>query len=217
MLLIAQPKSASTSLLKTLAKIAKIKYQNGFSKEIGWEYCEGFSEIQKYHDTTIKRNYSFLRNWMVSRGNILKDHILPTEHHKNIITKINTKIVILLRNPEHTFDNYKRLYNSYKNGELTDECVDELMPYRLEKLNWDLFLQDLILFNKLWREFNYEKKLIITFDDLILKYEKTIKDILNFWGLQKPEKIVPLLRSKGNHGYNTYTGVGEKRLRENDQ
>jgi hypothetical protein len=214
MLLIGQPKSASTSLLKTLAKMFKVKYQNGLGKDIGWKYCEGFKEIQKYHDTTIKRNEAFLKTWMVKRTIILKEHILPTKEHKEIIKKVNTKILILLRKPEDSFDNYVRLYNSYKKNKLSKESIQELVPFRLEKMHMYSFLDDLKDFNKGWREFDYEKKLIITFEDLILNYRKTIIKIFNFWDFKLPKKILPLFKSKGNHGYNTYTGVGEKRLKE---
>jgi hypothetical protein len=212
MLLIGQPKSASTSLLKTLAKMFGISFQNGLGKKIGWEPCEGFSEIQKYHDTTIKRNYYFMETWIKDRQRILKEHILPTEHHKNLIKKIGGKVLILLRNPEDSFDNYMRLYKDYKEGKLHKAVINELMPYRFKKMHFFIFLQDLILFNKGWYEFDYDKKMIITFKDLILNYKKTIINIHHFWKYPVRKKILPLFKSKGNHGYNTYTGVGRKRI-----
>ena len=213
MLLIGQPKSASTSLLKTLARIMKIRFQNGLGKHFGWEYCEGFYEIQKYHDTTIKRNKAFLKAWILKKDIILKEHILPTEHHKKLIKDINGKVLILLRHPNDSFDNYMRLVDSYKTGKLNPQVINELMPYRFDKIHWFNFLQDLIEFNKGWRDFDYEKKMIITYEDLILNYYPTMKKILKFWNKSIPKKIIPLFRSKGNHGYNTYTGVGVKRLK----
>lgn len=215
MLLIGQPKSASTSLLKTLAKMFKVKYQNGLGKDIGWEYCKGFKEIQKYHDTTIKRNESFLRMWMVKRDIMLKEHILPTEEHKNIIKKVNAKILILLRNPEDSFDNYLRMINKYNKKEYNEKTIDEIVPFRFDKINLGGFLNDLKDFNEGWLNFDYDKKLIITYEDLILQYKDTINKIFKFWNFKLPKKIIPLFKSKGNHGYNTYTGVGEKRLKEN--
>ena len=212
MLLVAQPKSGSTSLLKTLAKILKISFKNGLGKQIGWEYCKGFQEIQKYHDTTIKRSLDFFKKWITTRKVLYKEHILPTKEHLEYIKKINCKITIVLRNPKDSLDNYKRMYDKYKNGNMERDEINELMPYRFDNIDFDKYLNDLIEFNKKWREFNYNKKLIITFEDLILDYNNTIKKILTFWGIRIPDKIIPLIKSKGNHGYNTYTGVGEKRL-----
>ena len=217
MLLIGQPKSASTSLLKTLAKIMGIRYQNGLGKSFGWEFCDGFYEIQKYHDTTIKRNKAFLKTWILKEDSILKEHILPTEHHKKLIREINGKIVILLRRPEDSFDNYQRLIKSYKNGKLSKEVINELVPYRFDKIHMFKFYQDLIKFNFGWITFDYDKKLIVGYEDLILDYYTTIKKILKFWEKPIPKKIMPLFRSKGNHGYNTYTGVGRKRLYEENK
>lgn len=215
MLLIGQPKSASTSLLRTLSEILNIKYQNGLGKLKNWEYCEGFSEIQKYHDTTIKRDLNFMEFWIRRRDCILKEHILPTEHHMNLIKKVNGKILILLRKPEDSLNNYMRMYEQYKRGNLRKKIIDELMPYRFDKINFDLYFEDLILFNKNWREFDYNKKMIITFEDLILRYEETIKNILLFFKFKMPKKIISLFRARGNHGYNTYTGVGRKRIKKN--
>jgi len=189
MLLIAQPKSASTFLLKTLVKIMKVKFQNGFGKDIGWKHCKGFSEIQKYFDTTIKRNYAFLKTWILNKDIILKEYILPTEHHKEIIKKINNKIVILLRNPEDSYNCCYKQYKQYKKGELDKEIIEKLKLNRFDAIHFFIFLQDLILFNKKWRDFEYDKKLIITYEDLMTNKLETIKKILKFWSFKIPKKI----------------------------
>lgn len=191
----------------------KINFQNGLGKDIGWEYCEGFSEVQKYHDTTIRRSYEFLKKWISTRKSILKEHILPTQEHFLYIRKINCKILIVLRKPEDSLDNYKRMYDKYLTGEMDNNEIDELMPYRFDNIKFDKFLNDLRDFNKNWKTFSYNKKLIITFEDLILNYRKTIIKVLTFFGFKIPKKIIPLFKSKGNHGYNTYTGIGEKRVK----
>lgn len=217
MLLIAQPKSASTSLLKTLSKTMNVGFKNGIGKSTNknWRYCEGFPTIQRYHDTTIARSKSFLKDWMGNRKSILKDHILPTEKHMEFISDINFKIVIVLRNPEDSLDNYKRMYKRYKTGKMTQAEIKELMPQRFDWIDFDKYLFDLQQFNLRWKEFKYEKKLIITFEDLILNYKSTMIEIIKWWKFKVPKNIPPLVKAKGNHGYNTFTGVGAKRLKEN--
>jgi hypothetical protein len=212
MLLIAQPKSASTSLLKTLAKIIGVKAANGFGKKGKWELCEGFTELQKYHDTTIKRKKPFLNFWLSHKTALLKEHILPTEHHKKIIKESNKHVVILLRNPTTCYHNYVRMIDDFKQGRLPDKVIKELMPWRFFKIDQFQFYQDIKDFNAGWQGFDYDKKLIVTFEQLILKYKQTMRKILKHYGHGK-KRITPLLKAKGNHGYSTYTGNGERKLK----
>jgi hypothetical protein len=59
MLMIAQPKSASTSLAKTIAKIGKLYCNLGVPYHKGDMKCKGFSQIQEYHDN-MRNFYSKL-------------------------------------------------------------------------------------------------------------------------------------------------------------
>jgi hypothetical protein len=58
MLLIGQPKSATTSLMWTLAHIMGIAHKNGHNKRKGDIKCSGFEQLQKYHGTTVQRSYA---------------------------------------------------------------------------------------------------------------------------------------------------------------
>jgi len=217
MLIIAQPKSASTSLLKTIAKLTKTKSVNGLGKSNRqWEYCEGFSEIQKYHDTTIKRSYDFLNSWISTKRKIYKDHILPTKDHIKKIKKIDKNIVILLRNPDNTLDNYKRLLYSYNSGELSKAEINELRPDRLATCDIRQFKSDIALFKAGWEDAKIGKALYIDFDELVMCPYRICKQIVEHFGFSMPKiKNFALEKAKGNHGYNTYTGVGYDRAKKN--
>jgi len=209
MLIIAQPKSASTSLLKTLAMILKLKYRNGLGKTENNELCEGFEEIQKYHGTTVKRSFKFLKNWIEKRDIIYKEHILPTDEHINYIKKINKPIIIMLRNPEHSIDNYKRLLKD----KLSEKNEAELKRDVLKTINMDLLEKDIKEFNRKWKEVNLKCALYIDFDYLIMNPWHACKRIVEHFGFKMPKlKKFALLKAKGNHGYNTYTGIGLQRL-----
>ena len=208
MLIIAQPKTASTSLLKTLSLILKIKYRNGMGKYKGWQLCKEFEELQKYHDTTIKRSYKFLKGWIERKDIIYKEHILPTNDHINYIRKINKPIVIILRNPKNTMDNYKRLLNA----KLSNKDKKELQIERLKKIDMKLFENDIKEFRKRWENAKLKKALLIYYNELVMCPYRICKTIVNHFGFKMPRmKKFALLKAKGNHGYNTYTGIGKKR------
>ena len=150
MLIIAQPKSASTSLLKSLATIGNVKYKNGESRPKGFEYCEGFEELQKYHTTTHRRTKEYLQKWATRRDCILKEHILPTREHINALK--NRKVIILLRNPDHSIDNYARMVEKFDHGEMSNKEAKELKLTEFKKLDVDKFGRDILLFNREWHK-----------------------------------------------------------------
>jgi hypothetical protein len=209
MLIIAQPKSASTSLLKSLAKISGIKYKNGQSKGKTGILCDGFEELQKYHTTTHKRTKQFLIGWVDKKDKIYKDHILPTKKHIEYLK--NKKFILLLRNPDHTIDNYIRLIKDYKNNKLSEKDIKELHLDLLLNLDFDKFCQDIKNYNKLWKESGLG--LQIDYDELVMCPRRILLKCLKYLGLPAYGKI-ELIRAKGNHGYNTFTGIGYERAKK---
>ena len=88
-MIIAIPKSASTSLMQTIAKILNIKYQNGISRKKYLIDVKEFEEMQKYHGTTIRRSKEFLAKWISRKDIIYKEHLLPIKEHIQYIKEIN--------------------------------------------------------------------------------------------------------------------------------
>jgi hypothetical protein len=224
MLLIAQPKSASTSLLYTLCSILKLKPKHASGKiktvkgkiiQLKWKKCQGFTEIQKYHDTTIKRDFNYFNKWIKNKKILYREHILPTKEHLNYIKKVNSKILILLRDPEDSVDNYRRMYQLYLDGKMNEKDRSQLYPERLDDISFEKLLNDFIDFNIGYKDFNFNKKFIITYEDLILNYKSTIKKVIEFFNFNiSSNKIIPLIKSKYKRGTDSYTGQGEKRLKE---
>lgn len=217
MLLVSIPKSASTSLMQTIAKILNIKYQNGISRKPGYtkdQLCEGFEEMQTYHGTTIRRSKEFLKKWISRKDIIYKEHLLPTKEHIKYIQEIDMPIVILLRDVNHVIDNYLRSIKKYRSGKMGSREQKGLIIKKLISLDYDKLKKEYKEFNKKWMNADLGRKaLYINYNDLILRYNETMKDTLYHYGYPKV-KIIPLLKAKGNRGdYNTYTGVGVKRVR----
>lgn len=190
MLLIAQPKAASTSLVHTIADIARLNCSEGVPRK-AWEInCEGFEEIQKLHSNMIERSSLFINNTAKGRKKIFKEHLLPTKRHIQILDKIKTNVVVLLRNPKHSFDSYLRM----PKGKTFSK-----------NLYWDL-----AEFNETYFYYSLKKYyiLIITYEELIKDYNKTMIRILTHYKIKVPKNIPPLQRRK-------FTGVGIKRLKGN--
>jgi 2-polyprenyl-3-methyl-5-hydroxy-6-metoxy-1,4-benzoquinol methylase len=172
MLLIAQPKSASTSLAMTIAKIGKKHCNLGIPGDKIKEKCPGFYNIQKYHINMVERSPLFLKQVIKGPKTIFKEHILPTEEHLKSISKHNDPIVVLLRNPNDSNNSYERIN------------IKDVYP-------------DLKDFYDKWLSFSIGKSniLVIFYEDLILNYEKTIKKILNHYRISF-KNILPLEKLK---------------------
>lgn len=193
----------------------KIRYKNGISKGKNDKLCEGFEELQKYHTTTHKRSFQFLKKWIKDRSIIYKDHILPTKEHIEYINKINYPVVILLRDPFDTFDNYKRLLDDYRTDKLSKAEINELHLDVLHNIDMVKFTSDIIDYRNFWIEAKIKKALYIDYNELVMCPYHTCKKIVQHFGFNMPKvKKFALLKAKGNHGYNTYTGVGFERAKK---
>lgn len=191
MLLIAQPKSASTSLATTIAQIANLKINLGVKRKADSKNCEGFSEIQKYHGNMVIRSELFFKQVIQGRKTLFKEHILPTDDHLEKLNKFkNDKIVILLRVPEDSYDAYKRLFESNKKIFNEEKLMNDLMVFHERYLYWKSV---------------HKNVLLVYYRDLILRYKTTMRKILKHFGLNSPKDLPKLQKLK-------YTGVGEKRV-----
>ena len=216
-MIIALPKSASTSLMRSIAKALKIKDQNGISrvKDNPELRCDDFSEMQKFYGTTSKRTLEFLRLWIGRRDVIYKEHLLPTKEHIEYVRKISKPVIILTRFPTDSIDNHKRTVQAYHDGKLTAKEKRGLVIEEMILLDMDKLQADFEAFNDGWINAKLPNALYITFEELVLYPHVTLKKVLNHLGYKTKYRVLSLLKAKGNRGdYNTYTGVGEKRLKE---
>ena len=194
MLLIGQPKSATTSLACTLADMLNIKCNLGIPRIFGEKDCPGYSGIQQLHDNMVQRSDKFIHDVLKGKKTIFKEHLLPIHEHLKILNKYKINCIVLLRNPEHSYDSYVRHdvihFNKFGNH-----------------INLPQIKKDINLFYFKYKEFCKNRKwaLLVEYDDLILNYEKNMKNILTH--ISANVKIKPLQKRK-------YTGVGEKRLND---
>lgn len=183
MLIIAQPKSASTSLLFTLSKMMKLKAFRGTKRKDFHILEEGFDKLQYYHTLIFERSPLDVKIMIEHKKLLYREHLLPCKRTFKILDKYNNYIV-LLRNPVDSYNNYCRITKNFNQKEL---------------------LRELEMFNYMYRDYCKGKNiLIVNYEDLILKYNETITKIKTYWKIKS--KTIPLLKQN-------YTGEGLRRLK----
>lgn len=148
---------------------------------------------------------------------IYKDHIMPCKQHFDIINKINKPVLILLRNSKDAAGAYKRLQYSY-DREKTKEAKSYLKKWIdiYKKINKKQLIKDFQKYYDEWLNAKLGCALYIYFEDLIKDYNNIMVKILKHFKLKIPENIdqYKLLKGIGTHGQQTYTGYGEKKIKE---
>lgn len=188
MLLIAQPKSASTSLMWTLAHILKIAHKNGQNRRKGDKPCEEFQELQKYHGTMVKRNYNFLYDYICKPKVLYKEHILPTKRHLEIIDDVKKPVIVLIRNEDNTIESYKRVYS----------VLPEIKP------DYEMLKSELLKFQNIYLEkesFHPDIYKVISFEQLMDNFTETIKKCIIHYNKEVPEDIEKYKLCKRNYTY----------------
>jgi hypothetical protein len=193
---IAQPKACSSSVGYTIGEIFNAKVINGLVTKPKI-FCDEFPEIQRWHGTMLPRTKEFLLEKYFDKRIMYKEHILPIEKHLDIIRNFGHPLMILLREPEETYDAYVRHDNTV-----------HIKVYGKKRINLKAIKQDIYLFYNRYKALELEKHshlLFITYRDVVLKWHKTMKRIFDHYGWEMPKNKVPLKKVK-------YTGIGVKRL-----
>lgn len=188
MILICQPKSGSTSLIDTFHncgyKTVEV-YNKPGSK------LDDFKHIQKYHSNTDVRDKFVLQD-IIQSEMIYREHLLPCTEHFTTIEDLKMPCLILLRNPFHSFDSYRRYLQVY--GQEAPEGL----------------LEDLTKFNLYWRRFAKDKNymIVINYTELVQNFKKTFASIIAHFNLKIDVNYDTITLSK-----RLYTGIGEARLK----
>jgi hypothetical protein len=176
MLIIAMPKSASTSLLDTLGKLHNIPAdQVYFNKYIPPSNCK---YIFKLH-SDIRELTMTQVDQFDSQDSIFKQHIFPSNNNLELFQK--SKKVVLLRNPYDVVASYHRtekfFFQETNNDDFkTDKTIEEWID-RAEKLG---IIDDLKKYS-LWTQ--QKNTLTITYDELMKSPKNAINKIEVFFNL----------------------------------
>jgi hypothetical protein len=181
MLIIAQPKSASTSLLYTLSSMLKARTCHGTKRQSHDILNQGYDRLQFYHTLIFERSPLDIKNMVLNKKVVYREHLVPNERNLRILDKYNNYIV-LLRNPEDSYNNYVRITGK-EEKKLLKELTDFNVKYRR-------YLED-------------KDILVVNYEDLVLDYVNTIIKIKRYWKINSKIKLLEKLN---------YTGEGEKKL-----
>lgn len=187
MLIIAIPKSCSTSLASTFANINNLLFQQTSHKQNNTNRCKS-NNLFRIHSDMIEYEESEI-NKFVNSNIVYKQHIFPSENNLNLIKK--TKCVILLRKPEDVINSYRRKYafdGSHVMNKFGLKQSDTYKRYLETFIKFGLY-QDLVNFNQRYEEIQSCNHLIIYKDDIINDTDTTINKINEFFGFPKKTNI----------------------------
>lgn len=188
MLIIAIPKSASTSLVHTLGEIHSLTSKQEFKEIKDLRTPSEYKILARYHSDVREIDLEILVEW--NRTDIFyKQHIPPTVHNLALID--DTKKVVLLRKPRDIILAYRRadIKGLHKKREEFTGCVSEEKWIRRAK-EIGLY-QELENFYNGWSQIN-KNCLIVYFDDLVNNEEQLLKEISNFFSLPVNKKNIEL-------------------------
>lgn len=174
MLIIHQRKSAGTSLLFTLASLLEVEIAP--------------SPNHKTYNDKQKR-FSYFESLLDAKAPILSYHLHPTKDNYNWVINNRIKCIILLRNPEKSFEAMSRHISLDGKTVGVNKGSSKDAIYEFYN-NW-LSLKDL------------DHVCMVYFENLIQNDSLVIKEICDFYDLELQHKNVSLQKKR-------YTGIGLK-------
>jgi hypothetical protein len=179
----------------SLSKVLKVSHKNGQNRRFNDIKCEGYQELQKYHGTTVKRSYDYLKKYILDRNIIYKEHILPIKQHIVALRKINHNIVVLIRNPYETIESYRRVFS----------VLPEV------NVNFEKLYEEVKMFYNVYMALSQKENniLIVTFRDVVFKFHETMKKIIEHYGFKIPDNLESYSLDKRN-----FTGHGLRKIME---
>lgn len=178
MLIIAIPKSASTSIMKTLGKIHRIKAIQDFSFADN-PIPDNVNILNKYH-SDIREITSKEVSKFSSSKILYKQHIFPTSNNLKLLQSI--KKVILLRDTIEIILAYRR--GAYKKVHTLEEfSLKSDQNKWIERAKEIGLYSDLEYFNRKWKENSDHNTLFIEYSDLIETPHTVLNKVEEFFNL----------------------------------
>ncbi|WP_081212335.1 sulfotransferase domain-containing protein [Salegentibacter sediminis] len=185
MLIIAIPKSASTSLMVTIGELHKLEAVQDFSFREN-SPPKSSNKIHLVHSDIRELSQNEIDKFS-RKDTFYKQHIFPSANNLKLLK--NLPKVVLLRNPKEIIMAYqrgaKRNYNSLPPGYDTKLKKEDLII----KAKRDGFYNDLVYFYDNWNhQTNNRNTLIIYYNDFLKNPKKVINEIEKFYNLPITKK-----------------------------
>jgi hypothetical protein len=198
MLIVAIPKSASTSLMHSLGKAsAHAATQLIFPEEPPPNTCtilhQYHSDVRKLTDQHIQR-FTDPEKWY-------KQHIYPSR--ENLEATRHLRKVVLLRDPKEIIAAYHRAVQAHVHKEREELTTKSDMENWLDEAKRIGLQDDLAFFYNNWiqeAEDHPEQTLIVQYADLLARPDETMRTILAFFSLEAPKKPLSLSKKRYSRG-----------------
>lgn len=216
MLIVAIPKSASTSLMITLSRLHNIPSSQLFFKD--QMPLANFPVLSDYHSDIRTLDKEQLAQ-LDSNTHIFKQHIAPTAEHLDALRSVPK--VVLLRNPKDIISAYYRAESKMihdKRKEFEGKRTEEEWQIQAEEIG---LINEVSSFHDGWKSAN-GNQILIYYEDLIANPKEVINKIESYFGLDKTNNKITLSKerysrvSKGRALLNFYKRIvlsGLKKLK----
>jgi len=195
MLIIAIPKSASTSLMATLGELHGIPAQQ--IPLSGSPPPEGVQALWKYHGDIRELDASLAARFTVPES-IFKQHIPPTPNNVKLLR--GQPKVVLFRRPEEIILAYRRARRRFISRRVEGFSVFRSDAEWLGRARENGLYQDLQNFVERWSQEPEHERLIIWYDELLRDPSAVINRIEHFWGWEITQGPVELARERYSRG-----------------
>lgn len=200
MLIIAIPKSASTSLMITLGKIHGVKSMQDFTLKEN-KIPEKSKVIHTVH-SDIREILQENVNQFNQEEIFYKQHIFPSDNNLKRLETI--KKVVLIRDPKDILYAYlrgaKKKHNGLPKGYLYNELTRKKI---LKRAKNDGFFDDICFFRNQWKEkANLAYTLFIDYVDYVQNTKEVINKIEVFFNLPITSKEITPVKARYSKGRN---------------
>ncbi len=212
MLIIAIPKSASSSLVETLCENHGYVNATADINEIfAKQEVPGVKLLYKYHSLP-ELDQELTDKIFSPEKNVYKLHMFPTENNKEMVR--GKKKLILLRKPEDIVLAEKRAEAAYIHNKRNDFEGCETAEDWIQRARENGFYQDLENFVGGWRGLDDKATLYVTFEELIADPQKTMNRVEAFFELPQTRTVkLKKLRYSRNSGFVNFSKRVAKRGR----
>jgi hypothetical protein len=198
MLIVAIPKSASSSLLHTLGKTTRLPYEQKL-----YEVAPIPNECRilgKYHsDIRVLPKSSPIE--LASDHKFYKQHVFPCQENLALLRKIPK--TVLLRDPKDIISAYWRAEQAHIHKSRDEFHQKQTEEEWLSAANTNGLLGDLEYFYSEWvNEANNHPATVhvLHYETLMIDPDREVKEILDFFKLRIPRKTITLSKKRYSRG-----------------
>jgi len=191
-LIVAIPKSASTSLLRTLGRLHDIAVEEAHFVDL--KVPDGIERLHEHHPDIVELT-SREAERVADQNKIYKQHFPPTLNNVELLR--DQPVVVLLRDESEVLDAYQRAFKTYamkKPASVDRHASGDHWRRHAVESGLDVDLQS---FTGGWTDAAHDNLHFVDYADLVADPSVTVNAIERFWNL--PETPGPIELDKARY------------------